>query len=43
MHIIDSVVHNRCCYVFTGETLCPGRFHVQIEAGFTTILTDVFL
>lgn len=43
VHVVDAVVHNRCCYVLSGETLCPRRLDVEVESRLSAVLADVFL
>uniref|UniRef100_A0A914MVE1 Uncharacterized protein n=1 Tax=Meloidogyne incognita TaxID=6306 RepID=A0A914MVE1_MELIC len=42
MHIINSIIHYCCSYVFACISKCPSLFYVQIQSGFALGLTVVF-
>ena len=43
MSIIDPVVHDRCCHIFSCVSQSPSFFNIEIESRFSTCLTNIFL
>lgn len=40
---VITIIHDGCCHILSGETLCPSCFNIQIQLRLAAILADVFL
>ena len=38
-----TVIHDGCSDIFSGESLSPSSFYIQIQSRFSSVLTNVFL
>ncbi len=43
MCIIDTIIHNCCCNIFTCISKCPSFFDIKIKSRFATSLANIFL
>ena len=42
VHIIDSIIHDCSCYIFSCNSLCPSLLDIQVKFWLTPVLTGVF-
>lgn len=43
MHVINTIVHDGCSYIFPSKSLCPSRQDIQVQSWLPTILSYIFL